>query len=145
MKFGLVRGGRPRLRRIVFWSAAVLMVSSALFGLIWEVAFHRDRGWSVQAAAAAAIGVSSLLIALLFSLMEFTRPTFHPESELFDWSDVDTLRELARSEELDRETQEFVRSLADRVAVVLPGRPAPIESEMNPPNPTRRSRPLRRD
>lgn len=140
MKVGFVGGRRVGLRRYVFWSAIALMVSAALFGLVWEVGFHRERGWSMQAAAAAALGVGAMLIALLFSLFEFTRPTFHPESELFDWSDVDSLRELARDDALDDETREFVRSLADRVAVVLPGRAAPSTvppNEHNPPHPQR--------
>lgn len=141
MKLDIVRVRKAGLRRVVFWSAILLMVGSALFGLIWEIGFHRERGWSVQAMAAAAIGVGSLLIALLFSLLEFTRPTFHPESELFDWSDVDGLRALSRDDGLDRETREFVRSLADRVAVVLPGRPAQ-RSEQRPP---RAWRPMRQD
>jgi hypothetical protein len=117
MRFRFRRG--PNLRRLVFWTSLVVMLGAALTGLIWAV-IERDFGWGPLGAVA--VGLGALLIALVFGLLEFTNPTFHPESHLFDWSDVDALRKVARQPELDAETRDWARSLAERIAVVLPGR-----------------------
>jgi hypothetical protein len=109
----------PILRRAVFWTALAVMLACALVGLVWRLI---DGQFSAGPQAAATIGSGALLIALVFGLLHFTNPTFHPESHLFTWSDVDTLRALARNPAVEPETREWARSLADRVAVVLPGR-----------------------
>ena len=118
---------RSKLRRLVFWAAVVLMLVGALVGLVWAI-IEPGRKYGPGPIAAVTLGLGALLVALVFGLLEFTDPTWHPESELFSWSDVDSLRELARRPGVDAETREWARSLADRIAVVLPGRPAPPES-----------------
>ena len=55
-------------------------------------------------------------------LIELNSRKWHPESGLFTWSDVDNLRSLALIDDIDAETRQWARSLADRIAVVLPGR-----------------------
>jgi hypothetical protein len=116
--------GLPMLRRGVFWAALVVMLASAVVGLIWRLL---DGKWSVGPQVAASIGSGALLIALVFGLLHFTNPTFHPESHLFGWSDVDALRALARNPAVTPEQREWARSLADRIAIVLPGRVSPPE------------------
>ena len=110
---------RPNLRRLVFWGSLFVMLGAALTGLIWAVI---EREFGRGPLTAAAVGLGALLIALAFGLLEFTNPTFHPESHLFDWSDVDALRKVSRQSELDAATRDWARSLAERIAVVLPGR-----------------------
>ena len=125
----------PGLRRVVFWVAATVMLAAALFGLVWAFIV---RDWTMPSIAALTVGVGALMVALAFGLLEFTSPTFHPESELFDWDDVDTLRALAREPALDPTVREYLRSLADRVAVVLPGREPQPPEERNPRSPAPR-------
>jgi hypothetical protein len=122
---------RPNLRRLVFWVALGIMLVGAVTGLVWALIEHEfGRG----PLAFLTIGLSALLVALVFGLLHFTNPTFHPESHLFSWSDVDELRGLSQRLDIERETSEWARSLADRIAVVLPGRP---QSELRPPRPRR--------
>lgn len=121
----------PILRRVVFWTALVVMLACAVVGLVWRL-IEGQFGAGPQAAAT--IGSGALLIALVFGLLHFTNPTFHPESHLFTWSDVDTLRALARNPAAEPETREWARSLADRIAVVMPGRIGPSERKPSPTN-----------
>ena len=117
---------RPKLRRWVFWTAVVVMLAAAFTGLVFRLI---DGEYGQVALAALKVGVSALAVALVFGLLELTNPTFHPESHLFDWTDVDSLRELARRDQLPEPTREFVRSLADRIAIVLPGRASPAQGQ----------------
>jgi hypothetical protein len=110
-----------KLRRIVFWTTTAVMLVSGVTGLIWGLLSHKFGAGPV---AALTLGLGALLVALVFGVLEFISPTFHPESHLFDWGDVDSLRALAKREHLDVPTRDWARSLADRVAIVLPGRPA---------------------
>lgn len=102
------------------------MLGAAVTGLVWRLI---EGGFGPGPLAALKIGVSALAVALVFGLLQLTNPTFHPESHLFDWTDVDSLRELARREQLPEATRDFARSLADRIAVVLPGRPSPVQGQ----------------
>jgi hypothetical protein len=114
----------PDLRRIVFWVALAIMLAGALVGLIWALI---EKEFGKGPLASLVIGLGALVVALVFGLLHFTNPTWHPESHLFSWADVDELRALARRTDVDPSTAEWARSLADRIAVVLPGRPAPAE------------------
>jgi hypothetical protein len=116
---------RPNLRRLVFWGSLFVMLGAALTGLFWAVI---EREFGPGPLTMVTVGLGALLIALAFGLLEFTNPTFHPESHLFDWSDVDSLRTVSRQTDLDAETRDWARSLAERIAVVLPGR-APSDRE----------------
>jgi hypothetical protein len=120
------------LRRFVFWGALSVMLVAGLTGLIWAVA---TRDFGVVPIASLAMGIGALVVALVYGLLDFTSPTFHPGSHLFDWGDVDSLRNLARQDRLDAPTREWARSLADRIAVVLPGRPAPAQDQSQPKTP----------
>lgn len=119
---------RPDVRRLVFWSALAIMLVSSVTGLIWAVVtpdFVKAPLRALTSAgpiASLTLGLGSLLVAVVFGLIEFTNPTFHPESHLFDWGDVDSLHALARHRQLDEPTREWARSLADRISIVLPGR-----------------------
>ena len=114
----------PHLRRIVFWVSLGIMLIGALVGLIWALI---AKEFGPGPLASLVIGLTALVVALVFGLLHFANPTWHPESHLFSWSDVDELRALARRTDIDAETVEWARSLADRVAVVLPGRPVASE------------------
>ncbi len=121
------------LRRLVFWTTLALMLVAGLTGLIWAVI---TREFGIGPIAALTLGLGALLVALVFGVLEFTNPTFHPESHLFDWGDVDSLRALAQRDQLDAPTRDWARSLADRVAVVLPGRaPAAQDGHSQPKTP----------
>ena len=112
---------RPNIQRIVFWVALVVMLSAAATGLVWRlIAGH----WGQGPLICLTIGIEALLVAVVFRLLELANPMFHPESHLFSWDDVDALRLLSRRHQ-DGDTREWARSLADRIAVVLPGRPTP--------------------
>jgi hypothetical protein len=109
------------------------MLVGAVTGLVWALIDHE---FGPGPLAFLSLGLSALLVALVFGLLNFTNPTFHPESHLFSWSDVDELRGLSRHPDMEKETSEWARSLADRIAVVLPGRP---QSELRPPRSRRSS------
>ena len=111
----------PGLRRIVFWVALAIMLVGALVGLVWALI---AKEFGPGPLASLFVGLTALVVALVFGALHFTNPTWHPESHLFSWSDVDELRALARRTDVDATTAEWARSLADRIAVVLPGRPA---------------------
>ncbi|MGH7467125.1 MAG: hypothetical protein ACRENP_03980 [Longimicrobiales bacterium] len=108
------------------------MLISGLTGLIWRL-LSGEFGRGPMAALT--LGIGALVVTLVYGLLKFTNPTFHPESHLFDWGDVDSLRNLARGEKLDAPTREWARSLADRIAVVLPGRSAPAQGQSQPKTP----------
>ena len=114
----------PQLRRIVFWMALAIMLVGAVVGLVWALI---EKGFGPGPLASLFVGLTALVVALVFGLLHFTNPTWHPESHLFGWSDVDELRTLSRRSDVDAQTADWARSLADRIAVVLPGRPAPGE------------------
>ena len=123
---------RPNLRRLVFWAALGVMLSAGLTGLIWAVV---TRDFGLVPIAAMTMGIGALIVALAFGLLESTSPTFHPESHLFDWGDVDSLRRLAQGQEVDAPTREWARSLADRIAIVLPGRALQVQGQSQPKTP----------
>jgi hypothetical protein len=96
------------------------MLAAALVGLVSALLAGE---FSVYSVAALTVGLGALLITAGMVLVELVSRKYHPESGLFSWSDVDSLRELAiRSS--DAETRAWARSLADRIAIVLPGRRA---------------------
>ena len=78
--------------------------------------------------ACVALGAGAFLVAIVFRLLEIANPTYHPESHLFSWDDVEALRLLSRRHP-DHPTRDWARSLADRIAVVLPGRAVPPREE----------------
>ena len=116
-----VRGSWPfrsRWLKAGFVLAIVIMMAAALFGLI-SALVAQDFGPS--SLAALTIGFAALMIAVAFLIIEFMTRKWHPETGLFDWSDVDQLRTLGRSH-ADEATRSWALSLADRIAIVLPGR-----------------------
>lgn len=122
---------RPDLRRIVFWGALAVMLVSALVGMLWGLI---EREWlGVGPVACLALGVGAAGVAAIFRLLELAHPTYHPESHLFSWDDVDSLRQLSRRSERDPVTRDLARSLADRIAIVLPGRPPQGQSQPKTP------------
>ncbi|MGH7461214.1 MAG: hypothetical protein ACREMA_09330 [Longimicrobiales bacterium] len=127
---------RPSLRRGVFWIALGIMLVAGVTGLAWS-ALTREYG--IGPIAAATVGIGALLVALAFALLEFTNPTFHPESHLFDWDDVDRLRGLARDGVLDEPTREWTRSVGDRITIVLPGRSPVAQGQSQPKTPAVKS------
>lgn len=112
---------RSRLRKALFLLSVAIMLAAAVIGLI--TALHAGE-FSGPSIAALTVGLGALLIVASLVLVEATSRKFHPESGLFSWTDVDNLRSLAFSSADDDETREWARSLADRIAIVLPGRRA---------------------
>lgn len=111
---------RSRLRKGVFVASVAIMLAAALVGLVLALVAGE---FSASSLAALTVGLGALLITAGIVLVELVSRKFHPESGLFTWADVDNLRELAiRSDE--PETRSWARSLADRIAIVLPGRRA---------------------
>lgn len=108
----------PTIRKAVFWASLLVMLIAAPVGMVARLT---TREWGVVPQASLALGLGALLVALVFWLLELTNPMFHPESDLFSWDDVDELRKLARRT-TDAEERAWARSLAERIAVVLPGR-----------------------
>lgn len=119
---------RPPVRRLVFWTAIALMLIAAVVGL---VEWFPEREFGSVSIAAASLGIGALVVAIVFGLMQQASRTFHPESELFRYADVDTLRSIA-NRTTDAELRDWALSLAERITIVLPGR------EASPPaHPTR--------
>ena len=109
---------RSRWLKTGFVLAILIMMAAALFGLV-SAFIARDFGPS--SLAALTVGLGALLIAAAFLFIEFMTRKWHPETGLFHWSDVDQLRALGLAA-TDEETRAWALSLADRIAVVLPGR-----------------------
>ena len=107
-----------RLGRIVVVAAVIVMLASAVTGLVIAL-LEREIGY--DSLTALTVGLGALLIALGGLVAEKMNRRFHPESSLFLWSDVDNLRAVARHA-ADEETREWALSLSERIAVVLPGR-----------------------
>lgn len=99
-------------------SVAIMLV--AAFVGLFSALLAGDFGSS--SIAALTVGLGALLIAAGLVLIELISRKYHPESGLFTWSDVDNLRSLAIRSASDEEMRAWARSLADRIAVVLPGR-----------------------
>lgn len=110
---------RSRLRKAVFALSVAIMLAAAVFGLVAALIAGE---FDTTAIAALTVGLGALLIIAGLVITELISRKFHPESGLFTWSDVDTLRELAIRNAKDADTREWAKSLADRIAVVLPGR-----------------------
>lgn len=110
---------RSRLRKTLFVICVGIMLAAALVGLISALIANDFSGVSI---AALTVGLGALLIAAGIVLVELINRKYHPESGLFSWSDVDNLRDLAVRSASDAEVREWARSLADRIAIVLPGR-----------------------
>ena len=110
---------RSRLRKALFIASVAIMLAAAVFGLL--SALHAGT-FNRLSIASLTVGIGALLIIASLVLLEATSRKFHPESGLFSWSDVDNLRALAVRSAHDGETREWARSLADRIAIVLPGR-----------------------
>jgi len=119
---------RPPVRRLVFWTAIAIMLVAAVVGL---VEWFPDRKFGSVSVAAASLGFGALVVAIVFGLLQQASRTFHPESELFRYADVDTLRSIARRTS-DPELRDWALSLAERISVVLPGREAPPASPTAP-------------
>ena len=107
-----------KLGRIVIVVAVIVMLGSAVTGLVYAM-IEREIGWN--SLTALTVGIGALLIALAGLVVEKMSRRFHPESNLFLWSDVDSLRAVARHA-TDDETRDWALSLSERIAVVLPGR-----------------------
>ena len=112
---------RSRLRKALFLGCVAIMLGAALFGLIGALLAGEFSSYSI---AALTVGLAALLVSAGLVLIELNSRKWHPESGLFTWSDVDNLRSLALIDDVDAQTRQWARSLADRIAVVLPGRPA---------------------
>lgn len=113
---------RTRLLKVVFGISVAIMLGAALTGLVLSLIAGEFNHSSL---AALTVGLGALLICAALVLVETVTRKFHPETGLFSWSDVDNLRTLAVHSADDTETREWARSLADRIAIVLPGRSLP--------------------
>jgi hypothetical protein len=103
----------------IFEVSLALMLVAAVTGLVLAVLAGEFDLWSL---AALTVGLSALLIIVGIVIVELVSRKFHPESGLFTWSDVDNLRALAAEPSIDVDLRDWARSLAERVAIVLPGR-----------------------
>lgn len=114
----ILRPGRTRLFKLALHVSVVIMLAAATVSLMAAmIAGEFDR----VSIAALTIGLGALFIVLGIVSANLLNRMYHPESALFTWADVDNLRALAAST-TDAELQDWARSLAERVAVVLPGR-----------------------
>ena len=107
----------PLIKGLFAVTAAILMVA-AVAGLIAAVVEGGFGTWSITAVT---VGLGALLIIIGLVSVDLVNRKFHPESGLFRWTDVDILRDLANTTE-DAAVRDWARSMADRVAVVLPRR-----------------------
>lgn len=110
---------RSRLVKTIFFVCVVIMLASAMFGL---VSWFFSRSFERLSLTSLTVGFGALMIALSLLVVEVMTRKFHPETGLFMWSDVDELRDIANRPALDVATRDWARSLADRIAIVLPGR-----------------------
>ena len=111
---------RSRITKAAFVFSIAIMIAAAVFGL---VAAFIEREFGATSLRALTVGMGAVLIAVSLIVSESMTRKFHPESGLFMWTDVDRLRELSSRSAVDAPTREWARSLADRIAIVLPGRP----------------------
>jgi len=95
------------------------MLAAALTGLSAAMIAGEFNAFSI---AALTIGLAALLTTGGLVLVALVTRKWQPQSGPFTWSDVDNLRNLAMRLTTDAETREWARSLADRIAVVLPPR-----------------------
>jgi hypothetical protein len=109
---------RSRLIKSLFVVSAAIMALAAVSGLVAAVV---EGGFGPYSIAAVTVGLGALLIILGLVSADLVNRKFHPESALFRWTDVDILRGIAGSAD-DPAVREWARSMADRVAVVLPRR-----------------------
>ena len=116
---------RSRVLKLVFVTSVAVMLMAAVVGLFYALV---EREFGSRSLAALTTGLGALLIAVTSAVMEVVTRKLHPESGLFLWSDVDKLRELARTAD-DAETRAWALSLGQRISVVLPRRAAGAWSE----------------
>jgi peptidoglycan/LPS O-acetylase OafA/YrhL len=109
---------RSRLMKTLFVVSATIMALAAVSGLIAALAAGGFERYSI---AAVTVGLGALLIIVGLVSAELVNRKFHPESALFRWADVDILRGLANTAD-DPAVRDWARSMAERVAVVLPRR-----------------------
>jgi cytochrome c biogenesis protein CcdA len=109
---------RSALIKAIFVASVGIMLAAALCGLV--IALFEGE-FTTTSIAALTVGLGALLIIAGLVLTDLVNRKFHPESGMFSWSDVDALRALAQSAD-SSEVRAWARSLADRIAVVLPGR-----------------------
>jgi hypothetical protein len=109
---------RSKLIKTLFVISATIMAVAAVSGLVAAVVEGEFGSYSITAVT---IGLGALLIIIGLVSADLVNRKFHPESGLFRWTDVDVLRALAATAD-DPAVREWARSMAERVAVVLPGR-----------------------
>jgi hypothetical protein len=110
---------RSGLMKTLFVASAGIMALAAVSGLVAAVV---EGGFGSYSYAAATVGLGALLIIIGLVSVDLVNRKFHPESALFRWTDVDILRGLANTAD-DPAVRAWARSMAERVAVVLPRRP----------------------
>lgn len=109
---------RSRLIKTLFMVSATIMALAAVTGLIAAII---EGGFGSYSIAAVTVGLGALLIIIGLVSADLVNRKFHPESALFQWTDVDILRGLAGTAD-DPAVRDWARSMAERVAVVLPRR-----------------------
>ena len=109
---------QSRFMKSLFIVCATIMALAAVSGL---VAAAVEGGFGPFSIAAVTVGLGALLIIIGLVSADLVNRKFHPESALFRWTDVDILRGLAGTAD-DPAVREWARSMAERVAVVLPRR-----------------------
>jgi hypothetical protein len=112
----LIRVGR--WQKLVVVASVLIMLFAAVAGLVYALL---DREFGPRSLGALTTGLGALLIVIGVLVTERMSRKFHPESALFLWTDVDQLRNVARSA-TDDETRAWALSLSERIAVVLPKR-----------------------
>ena len=109
---------RSRLMKTLFVVSATIMAFAAIAGLVAAVV---EGGFGSVSIASVTVGLGALLIIIGLVSVDLVNRKFHPESALFRWTDVDILRGLAGTAD-DPAVRDWARSMAERVAVVLPRR-----------------------
>jgi hypothetical protein len=109
---------RSPLMKGLFIASATIMVLAAVLGLIAALV---EGGFGPYSVAAVTTGLGALLIIIGLVSIDLVNRKFHPESGLFHWTDVDILRGLANTAD-DPAVRDWAKSMAERVAVVLPRR-----------------------
>jgi hypothetical protein len=109
---------RANWQKLVLAASLTIMFGAAVTGLVYALI---DREFGPRSLGALTTGLGALLIALSALFVEKLNRRFHPESGLFLWSDVDQLRDVARTT-ADADVRAWALSLSERIAVVLPRR-----------------------